>query len=53
MFSQLKIAKTKLFTQIFQDILSALKRIRHDSNSFTKIKGTAVDKLRNIKQRII
>ena len=36
MFSQLKIVKTKLFTQMSQDFLNALIRIRHDSNSFDK-----------------
>ena len=46
MFSQLKIVKTKLFTQISQDFLNVLIRIRHDSNSFNKIKGTALDKWR-------
>ena len=34
MFSQLKIVKTKLFTQMSKDFLSALLRIKHDSNSF-------------------
>ena len=42
-----------LFTQMFQDFLTALIRIRHDSNSFDKIKGTAIDKLTNTKQRFI
>ena len=53
MFSQLKVVKTNLFTQMFQDFLTALIRIRHDSNSFDKIKGTAIDKLTNTKQRFI
>ena len=38
MFSQLKIVETKLFTQMSQDFLDALITIRHDSNSFDKIK---------------
>ena len=50
MFSQLKIVKMKLFTQMSQDFLNALIRIKHGSNSFDKIKGTAVDKWRNTKQ---
>ena len=53
MFSQLKIVKTKLFTQTSQGFLNALITIRHDSSSFDKIKETAYDKLRNTKQRII
>ena len=53
MFSQLKVVKMNLFTQMFQDFLTALIRIRHDSNSFDKIKGTAIDKLTNTKQRFI
>ena len=53
MISQLKIVKTKLFAHMFQNYLNALIRIRDDSNSFDKIKGTAVDKLRNTKQSII
>ena len=53
MLSQSKIVKTTLFTQMSQDFLNALMRIRHDSNNFDKIKGTTVDKLRNTKQRII
>ena len=53
MFSQLKIVKAKLFTQMVHDYLNALVRITHDSTSFEKIKETAVDKLRNIKQRIV
>ena len=54
MFIQLKkTVKTKLFTHIFQNLLSALIRIRGKSNSFEKIKETAVDKLRNTNQRII
>ena len=36
-----------------QDFLNALISIRHDSNSFDKINRTAVDKLKNAKQRII
>ena len=51
MLSQLKIVKTKLFTQMSQDFLNVLIRIRHDSNSFSKIKGTAADKWRNTKQK--
>ena len=51
MFSQLKIVKTKLFTQMSSDFV--LIRIRHDSNSFNKIKGTAVDKWRNTKRKMI
>ena len=38
---------------MFRNYLNALIRIRDDSNSFDKIKGTAVDKLRNAKQSII
>ena len=53
MFSQLKIVKTKLFSQMSQDFLNVLISIRHGSNSFDKINRTAVDKLRNTKQRII
>ena len=34
-----------------QEFLNALIRIRHDSNSSDKIKGTAVDAWRNTKQR--
>ena len=48
-FNELKIVKAKLFTQMSQDFLNALIR-RH---GFDKIKETAVDKLRNTKQRII
>ena len=53
MFSKLKIVKTKLYTQMSQEFLNALIRIRHDSNSSDKIKGTAVDAWRNTKQRVI
>ena len=53
MFSQLKIVKTKLRTQMSQTFLNALIRIKHDSNSFDKIIGTAVDTQRNVKQRVI
>ena len=53
MFSQLKIVQKKLCTQMAQDFWNALIRIRHDSNSFDKTKGTAVNTLRNKKQRII
>ena len=53
MFSQLKIVNAKLFTQMAHDYLNALVRITHDSTSLEKIKETAVDKLRNIKQRIV
>ena len=44
-FSQLKIVKTKLFTQMCQDFLNSLIRIRQGFNSFDKIKGRAVGKL--------
>ena len=53
MFRQFKIVETKLFTQMSEDFLNALIRIRHDSTSFYKHKKTAVGKLRNTKQRII
>ena len=49
MFRQLKIVKTKLSTQMSQIVLNALIRIRHESNSFHKIKVTATEKLRNKK----
>ena len=35
----------KLFTQMSQDFLNSLIRIRQGSNSFDKIKGRAVGKL--------
>ena len=53
MFSELKIVKTKLRTQISQDFLNALLRTRHDSNSFDKIKGTIADTWRNTKPRVV
>ena len=53
MFSQLKIVKTKLFTQMFQDLLNALISTGHTVTALTKSPRSAVDKLRNIKQRII
>lgn len=53
MFSQLKIAKMKLHNQMLQDFLNALIKIRHDSNSFDEIKGTAVDAWRNTKQMVL
>ena len=49
MFSYLKVFKTKLLTQVFQDFLNALIKIRHDFNNFDKIKEKAVDKLRHTK----
>ena len=36
-----------------QECLNTLIGIRNDSNSFDTIKRTAVDKLRNTKQRIV
>ena len=53
MFSQLKIVKAKLHTQMSQDFLNALTGVIHDSNSFDEIKGTAVDTWGNTKQSII
>ena len=52
-FSQLKIAKMKLHTQMLQDFLNALIKIRHDSNSFDEIRGTAVDAWKSRKQMVL
>ena len=43
MFTQLKNVKAKLCTQMTQDFLNALIRIRHDSNSSDEIKVTLVE----------
>ena len=43
-FSQLKVVKKKLFTQMSQDFLNGLIRIRYDSTSFDKIIEKAVEK---------
>ena len=42
MFIQLKIVKTILRIQMPQEYLNTLIKIRHDSDSFYEIKGTAV-----------
>ena len=48
LFRQLKTVKTELFAQMSQEFLNTLQ-IRHDSYSFGKIKGTAVNKWTNTK----
>lgn len=51
MSSQLKIVKTRLHTQMSQEFLNLLIKIRHGSKSFEKTKGTTVYTWRNTRKR--